>query len=110
MAPTPGQVIKATGERINHPQYGEQFSILQYTTLVPATVTGIEKYLGSGLIKGIGPVMAKRIVKLFDKDALDIIEESVHRLSEVEGIGQKRVELIRKAWTDQKRIREVMVF
>ncbi len=110
MAPTPGQVIKATGEWINHPQYGEQFSILQYTTLVPATVTGIEKYLGSGLIKGIGPVMAKRIVKLFDKDALDIIEESVHRLSEVEGIGQKRVELIRKAWTDQKRIREVMVF
>lgn len=110
MAPMPGQVIRATGDWINHPKYGEQFSILQYTTLVPATITGIEKYLGSGLIKGIGPVMAKRIVKLFGKDTLDIIEQSVERLSEVDGIGEKRIGLIRKAWSDQKRIREVMVF
>lgn len=56
MAPTPGQVVRATGEWINHPKFGEQFKILRYTTLVPATVAGIEKYLGSGLIKGIGPV------------------------------------------------------
>ena len=62
MAPTPGQVVRATGEWINHPKFGEQFKILRYTTLVPATVVGIEKYLGSGLIKGIGPVMAKRMV------------------------------------------------
>lgn len=110
VAPTPGKVIRATGEWRNHPQYGEQFAINHYTTLVPATVTGIEKYLGSGLIKGIGPVMAKRIVKLFGKDTLEIIEESIDRLVEVEGIGDKRVNMIRKAWADQKAIREVMVF
>ena len=67
MAPVPGQVIDATGEWTTHPQFGEQFKIVRYNTLVPATVAGIEKYLGSGLVKGIGPVMAKRIVKAFWK-------------------------------------------
>ncbi len=110
LAPTPGQVIKATGEWRNHPVHGEQFSILQYTTMVPATAAGIEKYLGSGLIKGIGPVMAKRIVKYFGVKTLDVIERTSERLTEIEGIGQKRVGMIWKAWSDQKAIREVMVF
>jgi exodeoxyribonuclease V alpha subunit len=110
MGPLPGQIIHATGEWTTHPQFGEQFKIVEYNTLVPATVAGIEKYLGSGLIKGIGPVMSKRIVKLFGKETLDVIEESVDRLSEVEGIGEKRLGMIRKAWADQKQIREVMVF
>jgi exodeoxyribonuclease V alpha subunit len=78
--------------------------------MVPATVHGIEKYLGSGLIKGIGPVMAKRIVKKFGKDTLDVIEKEVEKLSEVDGIGYKRIDMIKKAWADQKEIREVMVF
>ena len=110
MAPVPGQVLHATGEWTTHPQFGEQFKIIRYQTLVPATVAGIEKYLGSGLVKGIGPVMAKRIVKAFGKETLDVIEESVERLREVEGIGEKRVGMIGKAWSDQKEIREVMVF
>lgn len=110
MAPAPGQVIKATGDWGNHPQYGEQFTIQQYTTMVPATAAGIEKYLGSGLIKGIGPVMAKRIVKYFGDKTLDIIERLGDRLTEVDGIGEKRVQMISKAWNDQKAIREVMVF
>lgn len=110
MAPTAGQVIRATGEWINHPKHGEQFTILQYTTMVPATAAGIEKYLGSGLIKGIGPVMAKRIVKFFGEKTLDIIEQNYERLEEVDGIGEKRVKMIWKAWNDQKAIREVMVF
>ena len=110
MAPVPGQVLQATGEWRTHPQFGEQFKIVRYQTLVPATVAGIEKYLGSGLVKGIGPVMAKRIVKAFGKETLDVIEESVERLREVDGIGEKRVSMIRKAWADQKEIREVMVF
>ena len=110
MAPTAGQVIRATGEWINHPKHGEQFTILQYTTMVPATAAGIEKYLGSGLIKGIGPVMAKRIVKFFGEKTLDIIEQNYERLEEVDGIGDKRVKMIWKAWNDQKAIREVMVF
>jgi exodeoxyribonuclease V alpha subunit len=78
--------------------------------MVPASVYGIQKYLGSGLIKGIGPVMAKRIVKQFGKDTLDVIEADVEKLSQVEGIGTKRIEMIKKAWADQKEIREVMVF
>jgi len=110
MAPLPGQVINATGEWTNHPQFGEQFKVIEYKTLVPATVTGIEKYLGSGLVKGIGPIMAKRIVKLFGEDTLVIIDEATGRLSEVEGIGEKRLGMIRRAWEDQKHVREVMVF
>ncbi len=110
MAPLPGQVINATGEWVTHPQFGEQFKVVQYKTLVPATVTGIERYLGSGLVKGIGPVMAKRIVKLFGEETLVVIDETTDRLCEVEGIGEKRLGMIRKAWEDQKHIREVMVF
>jgi exodeoxyribonuclease V alpha subunit len=110
MSPLAGQIINATGEWINHPQFGEQFKVVQYKTLVPATVTGIEKYLGSGLVKGIGPVMAKRIVKLFGEETLVVIDETTDRLCEVEGIGEKRLGMIRKAWEDQKNIREVMVF
>lgn len=110
MAPTPGQVVRATGEWINHPKFGEQFKIVRYTTLVPATVAGMEKYLGSGLIKGIGPVMAKRMVRQFGEDTLKVIEEGAEKLLEVEGIGNKRVTMIAKAWADQKEIREVMLF
>jgi exodeoxyribonuclease V alpha subunit len=77
---------------------------------VPASVYGIEKYLGSGLIKGIGPIMAKRIVKAFGKETLDVIEQEIDKLVEVDGIGKKRVEMVRKAWADQKEIRQVMLF
>ncbi len=110
MAPTPGQVVRAVGEWTNHPKFGEQFKMVRYTTLVPATVSAIEKYLGSGLIKGIGSVMAKRMVNAFGKDTLDIIEKEIDRLIEVQGIGGKRVEMIRRAWAEQKEIREVMLF
>ncbi len=110
MAPTPGQVLRITGEWINHPQFGEQFQIVRYTTLVPATSAGIEKYLGSGLIKGIGPVMAKRMVDKYGEDTLKVIEEDPQKLLEVDGVGPKRVAKIGKAWSDQKEIREVMVF
>jgi len=110
MAPTPGQVVRVTGQWTNHRKFGEQFKVVRYTTLVPATVAAIEKYLGSGLIKGIGPVMAKRMVAEFGEKTLDVIEEDIDRLIEVEGIGKKRVAMISKAWTDQKEIREVMLF
>ena len=110
MAPMPGEIIKMQGEWANHPKFGEQFKIVFYKSMVPASVNGIQKYLGSGLIKGIGPVMAKRIVKKFGKDTLDVIEADVEKLSAVEGIGTKRIEMIKKAWADQKEIREVMIF
>ena len=98
------------GEWANHPKYGEQFKIVQYKTSVPASVYGIQKYLGSGLIKGIGPIMAKRIVNKFGKQTLDIIEDEIERLAEVDGIGKKRIGMIRKAWDEQKEIRDVMLF
>jgi exodeoxyribonuclease V alpha subunit len=108
--PAPGEILKMQGEWTNHPRYGEQFKMSFYEPLVPATVEGIERYLGSGLIRGLGPVMAKRIVKVFGKRTLDVIENEIERLAEVEGIGEKRVEMIRRAWEEQKEIREVMIF
>ncbi len=108
--PTPGAILKMSGEWSNHSRYGEQFKVVFYETSVPASVHGIEKYLGSGLIKGIGPVMAKRIVKLFGKDTLDIIENESERLAEVPGIGKQRIGMIQQAWEEQKDIREVMLF
>jgi exodeoxyribonuclease V alpha subunit len=108
--PTPGEIIKMKGEWGNHPQYGEQFKFSFCQTTVPASVHGIEKYLGSGLIKGIGPVMAKRIVKMFKEETLNIIEKETEKLTKVAGIGTKRIGMIKKAWEEQNEIREVMIF
>ena len=110
MSPAPGEILEMKGEWVNHPRYGEQFKLVQYKTQIPASVYGIEKYLGSGLIKGIGPIMAKRMVKQFGKDTLDVIENSVEKLAEVDGMGKKRVEMLKRAWDEQKEIREVMLF
>lgn len=110
MGPLPGEVLTMQGEWTHHPKYGEQFRVVDYRTAVPASVYGIQKYLGSGLIKGIGPVMAGRIVKKFGKEALEIIEEEPERLAEIEGIGNKRIVMIRAAWDAQREIRDVMLF
>ena len=110
MSPLPGEILTMTGVWSHHPKFGEQFKVEQYRTRMPATVFGIKKYLGSGLIKGIGPVMAGRIVKKFGKETLDILEEEIERLHEVDGIGKKRVLMIKTAWEDQKEIRDVMLF
>jgi exodeoxyribonuclease V alpha subunit len=107
---SPGEVLKLKGEWHNHPKFGEQFKISSYESIIPATVKGIEKYLGSGLIKGIGPVMAKRLVTKFGLETLQVIETDTQRLAEVDGIGEKRIDMIKKAWDDQKEIREVMVW
>ncbi|MCU0614380.1 MAG: helix-hairpin-helix domain-containing protein, partial [Desulfobacterales bacterium] len=110
MSPMPGEILTMKGEWSSHPKYGEQFKVVYYDSSVPATVLGIRKYLGSGLVKGIGPVMAERIVKQFGNQTLDIIEDQTERLAEVEGIGKKRIKMIRQAWDDQKEIRVVMLF
>lgn len=110
MSPAPGEVLELKGAWTTHPKYGPQFKILEHQTSVPATVNGIRKYLGSGLIKGLGPVMADRIVKQFGSKTLDVIDENVERLAEVEGIGKKRIDMIRDAWDAQKEIRDVMIF
>ncbi|HDQ39707.1 MAG TPA: ATP-dependent RecD-like DNA helicase [Desulfonatronum sp.] len=109
-SPNPGEILQMQGVWESHPKYGQQFKVQTCETVLPATANAIQKYLGSGLIKGIGPVMAGRIVKLFGEQALDIIEQHSNRLSEVQGIGTKRIDMIRKAWEDQKAIRNVMIF
>jgi exodeoxyribonuclease V alpha subunit len=106
----PGARLKITGIWKNHPRYGEQFEIERYTEESPATVEGIKRYLGSGLIKGVGPVTAKRIAEKFGTYTLDVIESDINRLAEVDGIGPKRVKMIATAWEAQKQIKEIMLF
>lgn len=106
----PGESLRMEGRWGSHPQYGRQFTVENYTTLLPATIQGIRRYLGSGLIKGIGPKIADRIVEHFGLDTLDVIEEQPKRLIEVPGLGPKRTRLIGAAWEEQKAIKEVMVF
>jgi exodeoxyribonuclease V alpha subunit len=105
-----GQTLRLTGVFRDHPKYGRQFQCLHAQETKPATLTGLEKYLGSGLIKGIGPVTAKRIVAHFGLETLEIIEHSCSRLREVPGIGERRVAMIERAWAAQKAIKEVMLF
>jgi exodeoxyribonuclease V alpha subunit len=105
-----GESLRLTGWWTSHPKYGRQFEVHSYTTVLPATIQGIRRYLGSGLIKGIGPTMADRMVAHFGTDILAIIEEQPGRLVEVHGLGPKRTTRIAEAWEEQKAIKEVMVF
>ncbi len=107
---TPGEVLRMEGSWGNHPRFGEQFKVDRYETAVPDSVHGIGKYLGSGLIKGIGPIMAKRIVDRFGPQTLEVIDHNPERLLEVDGIGAYRLAQITRAWEDQKDIRELMIF
>ncbi len=107
---SPGESLKLQGRWTYSKKFGEQFLVERYESVAPATVNGIEKYLGSGLIKGIGPVTARRIVRVFGPDTLDVIENNPQDLSRVEGIGPKRIAMIARAWAEQKEIKEIMVF
>lgn len=105
-----GETIKAYGKWVQHPDYGKQFKVDTYTTVTPATLNGIEKYLASGLISGIGPHTARKLVEKFGLDTLDIIQYNPDRLLEVEGIGQKKAAKIFEAFQEQKELRDIMVF
>ncbi|MFQ5795412.1 MAG: ATP-dependent RecD-like DNA helicase [Candidatus Bipolaricaulia bacterium] len=107
---TPGEHLLLEGWWTNHPKYGRQFKIEAYRTVAPTTVAGIKKYLGSGLINGIGPVMADRITNHFGLHTLEVIETDPKALKQVHGIGPKRIRLIIAAWNEQKEIQEVMLF
>lgn len=108
--PVPGESVRLYGRWTSHREYGRQFQVERYDTVRPATVAAIEKYLGSGLIKGIGPVRARKIVEKFGLQTLDILDTAPRKLLYVEGLGEKRVEQIRRAWAEQRSIREVMLF
>jgi exodeoxyribonuclease V alpha subunit len=106
----PGESLRLEGVWTTHQQYGRQFKIEHCEQVLPATVEGIKKYLGSGLVKGVGPVTAARIVQRFGADTLHVLDEEPRRLREALGVGRKRAAAIAKAWEEQKHIREVMVF
>ncbi len=105
-----GESLRLRGRWSSHPKYGRQFEVWSYTTVLPATEQGIRRYLGSGLIKGIGPVMATRMVDHFGVDIMHVIDDDPARLVEVPGLGPKRCARITAAWAEQRAIKEVMVF
>ncbi len=107
---SPGETLLMEGTWSTHVRFGKQFRVHRYETTAPSTVQGIRKYLGSGLIRGIGPKMADRIVKRFAEKTLDIIENQIERLLDIDGIGEYRIGQIRKAWEEQKEIRTLMIF
>lgn len=105
-----GSVLYLGGSWQINAKYGRQFSMETFEETLPATVFGIEKYLGSGLIKGVGPKFAGRIVRQFGADTLNVIDEDPDRLLEVAGIGKVRVERIKRSWQEQKEIKNIMIF
>ena len=105
-----GEWITASGEWINDRAHGQQFKARFLKTSAPSSIDGIEKYLGSGMIRGIGPVYAKKMVKAFGEKVFDVIEAEPDRLREVTGIGAVRAKRITDAWAEQKIVREIMVF
>lgn len=105
-----GELIDATGAWMHDPQHGEQFKADEILPRPPSTVEGIEKYLASGLVKGIGPKYAKKIVAVFGERTLQVIDESPSFLKEVKGIGPERIARIRESWRQQKAVRDIMVF
>ena len=107
---SPGESMTSFGQWIQTKEYGRQFKAKSIQTIPPSSLKGIEKYLGSGSVKGIGPYLSKKLVEAFGFDVFDIIEKNPEKLNRVEGIGPKRIELIVSAWQDQKTIRSIMVF
>ena len=107
---SPGEWITASGEWVNDRTHGQQFRARFIRTAAPSSLEGIEKYLGSGMIRGIGPVYARKLVRAFGDKVFDVIEAEPERLREVTGIGRVRAKRITDAWAEQKVVREIMVF
>jgi len=107
---TPGEHLRLEGRWDKHPKHGSQFKAEICEQTLPATVAGIQSYLGSGMIKGIGPKLAERIVGKFKENTLEVIEHQTQRLLQVPGIGMDRLQKISTAWEEQKQVKEIMVF
>lgn len=105
-----GMEILAEGEWIVHPRFGKQFKTQTWQEIIPNTIIGLEKYLASGLIKGIGPKYAKIIVRKFGMNTMEIIDKHVERLTEIKGIGRKRMETIKQSWVKHHAIKNIMIF
>lgn len=107
---TEGQSLRLKGQWVIHPQFGQQFKVESCEELLPNSIVGIEKYLASGIIVGIGPVTAKKIVEKFGEEALDILDNDIERLKEIEGIGDKKIEIIYESYCKQREVKNIMVF
>ena len=105
-----GETVHAQGRWVNHKQFGRQFAVEKFESVLPRTIVGIQKYLGSGLVKGIGAKFADRIVEKFGEQTLEVIDNFSGKLREVAGIGPERAKRIKEAWTTQKSIRDIMIF
>lgn len=105
-----GETLRLQGEWVNHPRFGRQFKVHRFEATLPATVHGIRKYLGSGLVKGIGKTYAGKIVAHFGADTMQVISEDSGRLREIPGIGSRRARQIKLAWEEQRAVREIMIF
>jgi len=105
-----GEKLKLSGEYRNHPKFGKQFKINSYEIIYPTTEYGIKKYLGSGIIKGIGPAIAERIVALFKDNTLNILDNDINQLIKINGIGKAKLESIKIGWEEQKAVKDIMIF
>ena len=105
-----GQSLKLQGEWFTHPQFGEQFKVTSCEEVIPNSLEGIEKYLSSGVISGIGPVTAKKIVEHFGEKTLEVLDDNIEKLKEIEGIGDKKIDTISKSYAKQREVRNIMVF
>ncbi|WP_411168975.1 ATP-dependent RecD-like DNA helicase [Clostridium sp. MB05] len=105
-----GQYVKLKGQWVLHKQFGRQFNIEEYEEILPDSVEGIEKYLSTGIIHGIGPITAKKIVKKFKEKTLDILDNNIERLQEVEGIGEKKFKIIYESYIEQKDLKDIIIY
>jgi len=105
-----GETYELKGEWVNNPKYGWQFNFENYQLILPTSLLGLKRYLSSGLIKGVGPATADRIIKHFGGKTLEVLENDLQRLTEIEGIAEKRIKVIGKSWEEQKEIKRVMIF
>ncbi len=106
----PGERLKLTGDFITHPKYGKQFKIESFTIVHPTATGDIIKYLGSGLVKGIGPSTAEKIVSKFGDKTLEIMDQEPDKLLQIDGIGKIKLKLIKKSWKDQQSVKDTMIF
>lgn len=107
---TEGNQYRVTGEWVAHPKFGEQLKVDKVEEVLPTTASGIEKYLASGVVAGIGPVTAKKIVDFFGEKSLDVLDNNIERLNEIKGIGIKKIELITRSYTSQREVRNIIMF
>lgn len=106
----PGEMLDLTGDWVEHPKFGRQFEVHVAQQAMPATVNGIRRYLASGNVRGVGPVLAARLVDHFGAEVLDILDQEPERLLEVEGLGSKKLDSIRQSWGEQHEVRNLMIF